>query len=68
MSNQSYFGGVKDAIKTLTTGLKVTMKEYFTQSLLSSILRTARPRSMCLRVTADVLCLSVWRILRIRRP
>ena len=30
MSNQSYFGGIKTAVKTLTTGLKVTMKEYFT--------------------------------------
>ena len=30
MSNQSYFGGIKNAVKTLTTGLKVTMKEYFT--------------------------------------
>ena len=29
MSNQSYFG-IKNAVKTLTTGLKVTMKEYFT--------------------------------------
>lgn len=27
---QSYFGEVKSALKTLTTGLKVTMKEYFT--------------------------------------
>ena len=25
-----YFKGIKDAAKTLTTGLKVTMKEYFT--------------------------------------
>ena len=30
MSNNSYFGGIADGIKTLTTGLKVTMKEYFT--------------------------------------
>ncbi len=29
MSN-SYFGGIKDGVKTLATGLKVTMKEYFT--------------------------------------
>ena len=29
-NKQSYFGGVKSALKTLTTGLKVTMKEYFT--------------------------------------
>ena len=30
MSNNSYFGGSADGIKTLATGLKVTMKEYFT--------------------------------------
>ena len=30
MSNNSYFGGIADGIKTLATGLKVTMKEYFT--------------------------------------
>lgn|SRR5574344_2664424 len=29
-NNKSYFGGVALAIKTLATGLKVTMKEYFT--------------------------------------
>lgn len=28
--SESYFGGIKDAVKTLATGLKVTMKEYFT--------------------------------------
>lgn len=28
--NQSYFGEVGSALKTLATGLKVTMKEYFT--------------------------------------
>ena len=27
---KSYFGGIKDAVKTLTTGLKTTMVEYFT--------------------------------------
>ena len=30
MSNNSYFGRIADGIKTLATGLKVTMKEYFT--------------------------------------
>lgn len=30
MSNNSYFGGIADGIKTLATGLKVTMNEYFT--------------------------------------
>ena len=28
--NKSYFGEVADALKTLATGMKVTMKEYFT--------------------------------------
>ena len=28
--SESYFGGIKDAVKTLATGLKITMKEYFT--------------------------------------
>lgn len=27
---KSYFGGIKDAVKTLATGLKTTMVEYFT--------------------------------------
>ena len=31
MSNKSYFGGIADGLKTLATGMKVTMKEYFTQ-------------------------------------
>ena len=30
MSNKSYFGGIADGLKTLATGMKVTMKEYFT--------------------------------------
>ena len=30
MSNKSYFGGLADGLKTLATGMKVTMKEYFT--------------------------------------
>lgn len=30
MSNQSYFGGITAGLKTLATGLKVTLKEYFT--------------------------------------
>lgn len=30
MSEQSYFGGIATGLKTLATGLKVTMKEYFT--------------------------------------
>ena len=29
-NKQSYFGGIGSAIKTLATGLKITMKEYFT--------------------------------------
>lgn len=28
---ESYFGEVGSALKTLATGLKVTMKEYFTK-------------------------------------
>ena len=28
--SESYFGGIKGAVKTLATGLKITMKEYFT--------------------------------------
>ena len=28
--SESYFGGIRDAVKTLATGLKITMKEYFT--------------------------------------
>ncbi len=28
--SESYFGGIKNAVKTLSTGLKITMKEYFT--------------------------------------
>ena len=30
MSDNSYFGGIASGLKALTTGLKVTMKEYFT--------------------------------------
>ena len=30
MSNKSYFGGIADGLKTLATGMKVKMKEYFT--------------------------------------
>ena len=30
MSNKSYFGGIADGLKTLATGMKGTMKEYFT--------------------------------------
>ena len=30
MSNKSYFGGIADGLKTLATGMKVTIKEYFT--------------------------------------
>ena len=30
MSNKSYFGGIADGLKTLATGMKVTMKKYFT--------------------------------------
>lgn len=30
MSSQSYFGGITAGLKTLATGLKVTLKEYFT--------------------------------------
>lgn len=30
MSNQSYFSGITAGLKTLATGLKVTLKEYFT--------------------------------------
>lgn len=30
MSNQSYFGGITAGLKTLATGLKVTLKEYLT--------------------------------------
>ena len=30
MSNKSYFGGIADGLKTLATGMKVTMEEYFT--------------------------------------
>ena len=30
MSNKSYYGGIADGLKTLATGMKVTMKEYFT--------------------------------------
>lgn len=29
-NNQSYFGGIKDAVKSLLTGLGVTWREYFT--------------------------------------
>ena len=28
--NKSYFGEIADAMKTLATGMKVTLKEYFT--------------------------------------
>jgi len=28
--SESYFDGIRDAVKTLATGLKITMKEYFT--------------------------------------
>ena len=30
MSNQSYFGGIAEGLKTLATGMKITWKEYFT--------------------------------------
>jgi Formate hydrogenlyase subunit 6/NADH:ubiquinone oxidoreductase 23 kD subunit (chain I) len=30
MENQSYFGGIVAGMKTLATGMKVTLKEYFT--------------------------------------
>lgn len=30
MSNQSYFGGIADGLKTLGIGLKTTLREYFT--------------------------------------
>ena len=30
MSNNSYFGGIADGLKTLATGMKITWKEYFT--------------------------------------
>ena len=29
-NNESYFGGLLSGVKTLATGLKVTLKEYFT--------------------------------------
>ena len=29
-NNQSYFCGIASALKSLSTGLKVTLKEYFT--------------------------------------
>ena len=29
--NKSYFGEIADALKTLATGMKVTLKEYFTR-------------------------------------
>ena len=29
-NNQSYFGGIVEGMKTLATGMKVTLKEYFT--------------------------------------
>ena len=32
MSNKSYFGGIADGLKTLATGMKVTMKDYSTPS------------------------------------
>ena len=30
-NNKSYFGEIGDALKSLATGLKVTLKEYFTK-------------------------------------
>jgi len=30
-NNKSYFGGIKDAVKSLATGMGVTLKEYFTK-------------------------------------
>ena len=30
MENKSYFGGIRDGVKTLAVGMKVTLKEYFT--------------------------------------
>ena len=29
-NNKSYFGGIRDGIKSLATGLRVTLREYFT--------------------------------------
>ena len=29
-NKKSYFGGIRDGIKSLTTGLRVTLREYFT--------------------------------------
>ncbi|MBQ4223209.1 MAG: NADH-quinone oxidoreductase subunit I [Prevotella sp.] len=30
MENKSYFGGIRDGVKTLAVGMKTTLKEYFT--------------------------------------
>ena len=32
-NNKSYFGGISDAVKSLLTGLRVTMSEYFTKKV-----------------------------------
>lgn len=31
--NKSYFGGIKDAVRSLATGMKVTIGEYFTSKI-----------------------------------
>lgn len=43
-----YFKGIKDATKTLATGLKVTMKEYFTPKSTEQYPREPQDHTPCL--------------------
>ena len=42
-------------VKSLLTGLGVTMKEYFIPKVTDQYPKTARPRCTCLSATADAL-------------
>lgn len=59
-NKQSYFGEIGAAFKTLTTGLKTTMKRSTSlPSQLSSIRKTVRQRCMWPNAIVAASCLSV---------
>ena len=51
MEEKSYIGGIVQSVKSLGTGLKTTMREFFTPRLPNNTLRTVRPM-LCLIVFA----------------
>jgi NADH-quinone oxidoreductase subunit I len=50
--NKSYFGELVDGVKTLATGMKVTLKEYFTAK--STEQYPENPRQRCMWQVAIV--------------